>query len=138
METQDKIFIGIDPGVNTGISVWHKSEKKFSILQKTSIIDSFEIVKGIYEFNKDKEITVIIEDARQRSGSVETRLGAGSVRRDCQIWEEFLKYNNFRNFRFQKPIKGMTKLSREQFKKITGVDCGNEHARDAGMIVFGY
>ena len=87
-----KIAIGIDPGVHTGISIWDSSEKKFLSIQTVKIHEAMEIVKAAKLQNG--EIMVIYEDARKRKFDPgltdEKRQGAGSIKRDCKIWEDFL------------------------------------------------
>lgn len=63
--------------------------------------------------------------------------GAGSVKRDASIWEEFCTDYEI-PFRALPPIKGGTKLQPDYFKALTGwKGKTSEHARDAAMIVFG-
>ncbi len=64
--------------------------------------------------------------------------GAGSVKRDCKIWEDFLTDLDI-PFEMVAPRKGMTKYSAAAFKKLTGYEGKtSEHARDAAMLVFGF
>jgi hypothetical protein len=86
---------------------------------------------------------VIIEDARLRkwygSNSKDKSQGAGSIKRSCQIWEEFFESNYTIDYQFVHPIKGGTKLKADAFKKITGYEGStNEHGRDAAMLIFKY
>lgn len=63
--------------------------------------------------------------------------GAGSIKRDCHIWEDFLKDNNI-TYQAVGPLNGLTKLSSEVFQKVTGwTQQTNNHARDAAMLVYG-
>ena len=64
--------------------------------------------------------------------------GVGSVKRDCTIWEDFLKDLNV-SFEMVAPKRNVTKLTHEQFVRLTGYDKRtNEHNRDAAMLVFGF
>lgn len=133
-----RYFIGIDVGINTGVAVWDKSEKRFVEIQTTSILKAMEIVK---KYEKSDIVQVRLEDARKRKwfgDSGRERLqGAGSVKRDCVIWEEFLNDRKI-PYMLIAPKNNSTKLSAESFKKITGYSGRtNEHTRDAAMLVFG-
>ena len=97
-----------------------------------------EIVK---KYEKSDIVQVRLEDARKRKwfgDSGRERLqGAGSVKRDCVIWEEFLNDRKI-PYMLIAPKNNSTKLSAESFKKITGYSGRtNEHTRDAAMLVFG-
>ena len=115
-----RYFIGIDVGTNTGVAVWDKSEKRFDEIQTTSILKAMEIVK---KYEKSDIVQVRLEDARKRKwfgDSGRERLqGAGSVKRDCVIWEEFLNDRKI-PYMLIAPKNNSTKLSAESFKKITG------------------
>ncbi|WP_316619851.1 hypothetical protein [Psychrobacter sp. ANT_WB68] len=85
-----------------------------------------------------------IEDARQWIGfngktkATQARLqGAGSVKRDAKIWEDWCKEHDYEVV-FVKPMGKGLKKSAEDFKRITKWEGRtNEHSRDAAMIVFG-
>lgn len=133
-----RYFIGIDVGTNTGVAVWDKSEKRFVEIQTTSILKAMEIVK---KYEKIDIVQVRLEDARKRTwfgdSGPERLQGAGSVKRDCVIWEEFLNDRKI-PYMLIAPKNNNTKLSSESFKKITGYSGRtNEHTRDAAMLVFG-
>lgn len=132
------IIIGIDPGVNTGFAIWNSELKAFKWIGKLSITEAMDYV---VRFAKDEQIAVYVEDARKRtwfgSSGREVLQGAGSVKRDCKIWEDFLKEKGI-EFHLVAPKNNKTKLNDEQFRKLTGYETRvNQHARDAGMLVFG-
>lgn len=133
-----KQVIGIDPGVQTGIAVWDKDGKQFSIVCSVKIHEAMEVVKSIADMN---DVVVRIEDARKRkwfgNAGREQLQGAGSIKRDCGIWESFLTDNKI-NFELVAPKNNKTKLTAISFNRMTGWNKQtNEHARDAGMLVFG-
>lgn len=133
-----RYFIGIDVGTHTGVAVWDKSEKRFVKIQTTTILKAMEIVKN---YEKSDIVQVRLEDARKRKwfgDSGRERLqGAGSVKRDCVIWEEFLNDRKI-PYMLVAPKNNSTKLSAESFKNITGYKGRtNEHTRDAAMLVYG-
>ena len=87
-----------------------------------------------------------VEDARQRKwipnmGSIRNEIGrakgAGSVERDCSIWEDFLSDINV-PCEMVAPRYNVTKLRQDAFANLTGwTQRTNEHERDAAMLVFG-
>lgn len=136
------IFIGIDPGTHTGVALWNKKEKILAVETK-KIHNALSYVKAMHDVYKD-QLIVVFEDARKRTwfGSKESKVqakqqGAGSVKRDCAIWEDFLQDNDI-DFESVKPVGGMTKLDAERFNRLTGFKGRtSEHGRDAAMLVFG-
>jgi hypothetical protein len=89
-----------------------------------------------------EEIQVVFEDARQRTwfghGDTSAKAqGAGSVKRDCSIWEDFCKDYDI-PFWAKPPVKGATKVSADYFKMVSHYQGRtSEHSRDAAMLVIG-
>lgn len=134
------IWVGIDPGTHTGIAFWDSDKGKFTDLETLPIHKALAMVE---ERAKEGKIFVVFEDARQRTWFGSDRptnaklQGAGSIKRDCTIWEDFLTDKRI-PFRAIPPIKGGTKLSSEYFRMLTKYrGKTSNHARDAGMLVFG-
>ena len=142
------ICIGIDPGTHTGVAVWDTREGKFLSLETMPIHRALEKVKEMTHpfWHMDKlyheDIQVVFEDARQRTwfGKGDTNAkaqGAGSVKRDCSIWEDFCKDYGI-PFWAKPPVKGATKVSADYFKMVSNWQGRtSEHARDAAMLVIG-
>lgn len=133
-------IIGIDPGVNTGIAVWNNSKKQLTDVGSVMIHEAMEMVIG-YNTGCFKGL-VRFEDAMQRKwfgkAGREQLQGAGSIKRDCRIWNDFLRYHHI-PFEAVPPKNNKTKLSSANFNKITGwTGRTNEHGRDAAMLVVGY
>lgn len=138
-------YIGIDPGVNTGFAVWCTSLRSFLFVSRSSILEVMEIV---HAFSQMESMTVFvrIEDARQRRWIPKQKnekaergrnRGAGSVMRDCQIWEEFCKKHGIA-YEMVAPKNNKTKMSAAYFKSISGFGGKtNEHGRDAAALVIG-
>jgi hypothetical protein len=130
--------IGIDCGVNTGFAVWSAKEVKFVKVASIPIHKAlFEVKKA---FDSGKNLKVYIEDARLRkwfgSRSNEKLQGAGSVKRDSKIWEDFCKDYQI-PYELVNPKDNKTKLDAKQFKAYTRYEgVTNEHSRDASMLVF--
>ena len=137
-QSKSRVFIGIDTGTKTGIAIWNASASKFDHIGTTTISRAMDMVRGFK--TAGHEVFVRVEDARLRKWfgdkSDDKIQGAGSVKRDAAIWEDFLKENNIR-FEMVHPMKGATKLSKEQFFKTTGyTGLTSEHSRDAAMLVY--
>ncbi len=134
------IYIGIDPGTNTGFAK--------SIAGRLHEVKTYNIVQAMdavahsarWAKSNDKRLVVYIEDARLRkwvTGGREKLQGVGSVKRDCGIWEEFCVHHDI-HFVLVAPKNNKTKLSAEQFKRLTGwTHRTSEHARDAVMLIWG-
>ncbi len=144
------IYIGIDTGVNTGFAVWDSRQHKFMEIKTVKIhVAMKEVDRYISECGADN-VRVHVEDARQRkwfgeeadhmSRDVESKKfqGVGSVKRDCTIWEDYLKDEGV-VFHMLPPKYNVTKMDAVRFRNLTGwKDRTNEHNRDAAMLVFGF
>ncbi|TGK36291.1 hypothetical protein EHO65_18230 [Leptospira andrefontaineae] len=142
-----RYYIGIDPGTKTGFAVWNTETRKFEEICTLSIDEAIKKltdnigkpIPGLIDMRQD--LLVLVEDARKRKwfgkngrGKLQ---GAGSIKRDCTIWEKFLTKNKI-PFEMVHPMAGRTKWNAQDFKKYTGwTKRTSEHARDAALIVFG-
>lgn len=128
------ILVGIDPGVNTGCAVrWGFK------WQAVETLPIFEAINRVIAWKKtcdahERPIFVRLEDARQRTWFGETdreRLkGAGSVERDCKIWEEVLTELKI-PFEFVHP-----KNIKEATEEMTGWKGRTSvHAREAAWLI---
>jgi len=134
-----KLIIGIDPGVNTGVAIYDQKTKKLIDVLTMHLHDAFELVQQY----KPLIGKVRVEDARKRTwfGPEEKvdakQQGAGSIKRDCTIWEDFLKAKQI-PYEMLKPGKIKTKVNAKFFKQLTGwASSTTNHSRDAGMLVWG-
>ena len=138
------IVVGLDPGCHTGLAVWDTTSRQFLDVRCSGIVDAMEYLS---ELQSQRQIgLVVFEDARQRKWIPREKdlsqfrgraMGAGSVKRDCSIWEEWCERNAI-DYVASPPKNGTTKLSDIAFRGITGYDRRtNEHGRDAAMLVFG-
>ena len=130
------LVVGIDTGVNTGFAVWDRERKVLTELTTLKIHQAMERVR---ELSYQDDIVVYFEDARQRkwfgSAGREQLQGAGSVKRDCGIWEDFLKDLNV-EYHAIPPKNNLTKMNADLFAKVTGwKGRTSEHARDAAFLV---
>ena len=133
------IFIGIDVGVNTGFAKSFNGKlcevKTYSTVQAQADL-LFYCKNG----KTPDGVKVFIEDARKRkwfTGGREKAQGAGAIKIQCKLWEDFLQHYGF-DYELIAPKNNTTKLSAEQFAKLTGWEYRtNEHSRDAAMLIFG-
>ena len=134
-----RVVIGIDPGVHTGFAL--SDGGKLIRVESMNAVEAEGCVMQCIEMYGLSNVFVRYEDARMRqwfgSKGVEALQGAGSIKRDCSRWEEFLTHHNIPHSRVA-PQANRTKLTAEQFKAITQWQGRtNEHARDAAMLVVG-
>jgi hypothetical protein len=138
-------IIGIDCGVNTGICVWERPEKHMKYINSLPIHKAMDEVRYWNRFAPG-QVFVRIEDARLRKWIPRqtnekwergVREGAGSVKRDAKIWEDYLTDLGI-PFELVPPKNNKTKVNADYFKKLTGYqERTNEHSRDAAMLVVG-
>lgn len=141
MKRNYKILIGIDSGVNTGIAIYVCGSRQLHSAASTTIHEAMEQVRY---WNKcyPGGVLVRVEDARKRTwfgkATKEVLQGAGSIKRDAKIWDDFLRDLKV-DYEMVAPKNNKTKLSASVFAKLTGFKGStNEHSRDASMLVFGY
>jgi hypothetical protein len=128
------IVIGVDPGKDTGLAAWHALDQSFLF------VESMLIHRALARVLELTPSLVIVEDAHQRynfGDSGRERLqGAGSVKRDSTIWSDFLIDHSIPHL-MRRPTRAGTKWTALAFKHATGWQKQtNEHARDAGLIVY--
>lgn len=135
-----QIFIGIDPGVNTGFAIYNKSTKALQ-LYTLKLHKAFDMVRQL----KSEIAEVVIEDPNlwthfKDSKQAKSKLqGAGSVKRDFKAWNDFLQDEDI-SFSRRRPDKYRNKLATDKdlFTRTTGYTkkC-SEHSRVAAMLIFG-
>ena len=130
--------VGIDAGTNTGFAVYDFTENKLLEVKTVTFTEATNIILEMKKQGTD--FFVRFEDARKRrwygKKGVESLQGAGSIKRECGIWEEWLTYYSI-PFEMYAPNQNITKLKSDYFGKLTGwVKKTNEHGRDACMLIF--
>lgn len=131
------IIIGIDPGTITGLAIWDNKRKGFQEIRSSGIITVMHYLAKLPEKHLVK---IRMEDARKRNwfgnSGREVLQGAGSIKRECTIWEEFFLFHDF-TYELVAPKNNKTKLDAKLFSNMTGWKSRtNEHERDAAMLVF--
>lgn len=137
------LYVGIDCGEHTGFAVWDSTQMKFI---RVDTLHLSQALIEVYDLRKDHLLHVVFEDARQRKWIPRERnesqyrgrlMGAGSVKRDATVWQEFCEDNGI-PYTARAPQKGMTKWSPQSFAAVTGWTARtSEHARDAALLVYG-
>ncbi len=136
------ICIGIDPGKQTGIAIWSKTRKKFESIETVRIHQAMIIVQQQMELHGSSNLRVYVENPNtwigweRRKKSDSKKMGAGSIKRDYSIWEDYLDDIGVEMIgtKLQGTLK---KLRYEEFAQITGIKKRTtEHSRDAAMLVF--
>jgi len=142
------IVIGIDTGVKTGFSMWEQESKKIIYFESLPIHRALSLV----ELKRDEISLVRVEDARKRKyipkdGNAKAQ-GAGSVKRDAKIWEDFLTDLEI-PFEMVAPQKGSTfKATKKNTSRMDRFHliCPNlprfttvseDHIRDATYLCYG-
>lgn len=139
--TKPTYYIGIDTGTDTGFAEWDCNAQKLISVRTLKMHEALTLVKNLHDLHGEN-LFVRFEDARLRkwygNAGREKLQGAGSIKRDCVIWQEFLTDKGIR-FEAVAPKNNTTKLTDERFKKLTGwLGRTSEHGRDAAMLVFNY
>ena len=139
------IWVGIDVGTSTGIAVWDGSRRKFVSLLTVPLWRALQTVQSLATEHAG-DITVVFEDARERKWFPQEKdeseyrgrlMGAGAVKRDSTIWQEFLEDNTI-PYLHVPPRKGLTKWDSDQFAAVTRyTGRTSKHSRDAALLVFG-
>ena len=125
--------MGVDPGTKTGIAFYDLPTRKFTLITSGKILEMMDEV-----FDAEDPL-VLIEDARLakywRGGDQAKAQGAGSVKRDCAIWEEFCVKEGF-EYQLIRPSKKATKMVASEFRTLTGwPERTNSHSRDAATLI---
>ena len=87
------MIVGIDPGVRTGFAVWSRAERRLTTVETLGITQAMTLIRTMAD--AESLHSVRFEDARLRTWfgarGREALQGAGSIKRDCSIWQEFLQ-----------------------------------------------
>jgi len=134
------VRIGIDPGTKTGVAAYNVETKQIIACKTSGIVNVMSLIT-LLAYDEEFLVEIWFEDARKRkwfgNSGREKLQGAGSIKRDCSIWEEFCNEHSIKH-KMIPPRDISTKMDKKLFAKITGwTGRTSEHSRDAAMIVFG-
>src|SRR5271170_2398658 len=126
-------YMGIDPGTHTGLAVWDAEADEFSYVETFAVHRAFEFIITRWSPRFSPGFLLVrLEDARQvRFKTKKERVqGAGSVKRDVEIWIEFLEDYKI-PYELVRPDKKVTKWSMPLFVATTRwARACSQHARD--------
>lgn len=133
------IAIGIDTGVSTGFAIWNRNKKCFDEISTLKLHRAIFKIKDMHD--RGYNLIVIVEDARKatfgRQMDYHKAQGAGSVKRDAKMIEDFLEDYKI-PYELKRPVKARTKMDKETFARVTGYrGLTSSHGRDASLLVFG-
>lgn len=156
-----RIRIGVDPGDKTGLAVMAGGKflelntgfaavinGQLRMVKSYGIVQAMELVLAEVEEQQQHltSLKLYIEDARKRKWIpteknqkqvVGRAKGAGSVSRDCAIWQEFCEFHGI-DYELVAPKNNKTKLNAFDFRRLTGWQAvTNQHGRDAAMLIWG-
>lgn len=136
-----KYYIGIDAGTYTGFALYCKAQRKLWFVETLQL---HRAMFKVWRWHRAAPgaLYLRVEDARQatygRQDDIHKAQGAGSVKRDATVWEDFLTDIGVA-FEMVRPVKALTKKDSKSFKQMTGfAGTTTKHSRDAGMLVFGF
>jgi len=140
-KTDYEVIVGIDTGTHTGIAIWVRKAKRLSAIETMEIHRALDLVKAL-KVIYGQGLLIRFEDARLRTwfGTKDAAQlqGAGSIKRDAAIWEDFLKEEKI-DYEAVAPKNNKTKLTASYFQQLTGcTESTDEHGRDAAMLVFNF
>jgi len=142
------IYIGLDPGVNTGMAIWDPHKKIITYAKTLSFWDVIQ--KLMILKDEEPELHVVIENPAGNKPVFRTKFAGqtgndrvmdkitqniGSNKRDGQLLAEFCANANI-------PLTLVTpskkKYTKETFEKLTRyTTLTSQHSRDAAMLVWG-
>lgn len=136
-----RYIVGIDAGTHTGFAVYDRVKRELVRVDTLMIHEAFKIVEMLIGIDDPEGVFFRVEDARKRkwygANAAGKMQGAGSVKRDCSIWEDYLTSMKA-DFEMVAPAKGATKWNAETFKNVTKWQSRtSEHSRDAAVLCFG-
>ena len=132
------VVIGIDPGTKTGWAIWDRSQKRITDMATLTCAEAMLRVQMAHQHGT--LALVVFEDATKHGRSDKSpgaAMGAGSIRRESQIWREWLELLGVPYRAVSARQKG-AKMSHAAFVRLTGkAGRTSQHARDAAMLVLG-
>lgn len=134
----NKIYIGIDPGVDTGCAIIVDGKYEVILTGK-----AYHVEKLVEEYAKigTEQLELWVEDPNLRTYLKDKKphhlQGAGSVKRDYSRWEEFAECNGIKMIPISPQMVGSLFNNVKVFKDATNwTDRTSIHARDAARIIY--
>ena len=141
----DKFYIGIDPGLHTGVAVWSPKEKQFKAIKTLDWWTTADMIMTLSSVNT--RIRFVVEDPAQnkpvfpRKGQSYAAMSkiAQDVGRNKGDAERLIQLIQRMEFAYTCVTPKTEKWGPQVFKRLTGWPSRtSEHGRDAGKLVWGY
>ena len=138
-----RIYIGIDPGVNTGYALWKDDLLYTETLTFWSMVGTLRQMPLAYP---DHEIIVIIENPalnkttffRQGTSRAIMNKISRNVGANCQDALRLIEYAEGLDLEVRQVRPKTEKWNRQTFERVTGHrGRTSQHARDAAKLVYG-
>lgn len=139
-----RYFVGIDPGINTGVATLdHEAGTGLQLLTLT-FWDTVDLLTAL-AVHHGPHLLVVIEDPNLNrslysrfddvSGNKRTKIAQniGGNKAQATLLIEFCRRKNIA----VEAVAPLGKLDKQEFAIITGVATGSQHARDAARLILG-
>lgn len=144
-----KLYVGIDPGANTGIAEW--DGKEFTHMATYTFWEAIYYLMTILDCARARNLDMIIyiedpnlnpatHDHQETKSNIREKISqnVGSNKRDAQLLIEYCeKWMKYKVHRIKPSKYSASKLSAEKFRTQTGyTKQTSQHVRDAAMLVY--
>jgi hypothetical protein len=139
---QVKYAVGIDTGTSVGYAVWDCTLQKLIEVKTYTAHEAWAAIRTMKHVYGADAIFIRFEDARLRTwygnSGHEKLQGAGSIKRDAVLWQEFCEMEGIR-YEAVAPKNNKTKTDAKYFARLTGWERAcSVHGRDGAMLVVGW
>lgn len=136
-------YLGIDPGTNTGIAIRDTRGTSPITLLTLNFWKTVALIRDLHTQHGER-LLVVIEDPNvhkslyankdNTSGNVRTNIAQkiGSNKREASLLLEYCRENSIGH----EAVAPLGKLDAGQFKQLTGIATGSQHARDAARLIY--
>lgn len=137
-------FVGIDPGVHTGVAITDHRAGYLLQLHTLDFWATTELLLQLFDQHAER-LLVVIEDPNVHKslyadkdkikGEARVRLGqnVGANKREASL---LIAYCQRKGIRVE-PTRPLGKIKAEAFELQTGIKHGSQHARDAARLILG-
>lgn len=139
-------FIGIDPGLHTGVAITDHRAGMPLQLHTLDFWATVDLLQDLFKQHQNRLLVVIENPGTHKRiiyARLDTESGAGkrekiaanvgANRREASLLIEWCRRTGIA----VDATKPLGKLSAEEFEQITGIKHGSQHARDAARLILG-